>query len=71
MVTFGSDLTETRSPQVDHEARARFAAAQASIVNAVNDALRPFKVGLNVLPLTPPRVLAAIRDATLTVGAVG
>lgn len=48
-----------------------FAAAQASIVNAVNDALRPFKVGLNVLPLTPPRVLAAIREATRTAGAAG
>jgi carbon-monoxide dehydrogenase large subunit len=40
-----------------------FAAAQASIVNAVNDALRPLKVRLNTLPLTPPRVLAAIREA--------
>jgi carbon-monoxide dehydrogenase large subunit len=48
-----------------------FAAAQASTVNAVHDALRPLKVGLDVLPLTLPRVLAAIREATRAAEAVG
>jgi carbon-monoxide dehydrogenase large subunit len=36
----------------------------AAIVSAVNDALRPLRVELCDLPLTPERILAAIDDAT-------
>jgi carbon-monoxide dehydrogenase large subunit len=36
--------------------------AMAVITNAVNDALRPFGRRVHQLPLTPPRVLAAIVD---------
>jgi carbon-monoxide dehydrogenase large subunit len=34
----------------------------AAIVCAVNDALRPLGVELNDLPLTPDRILAAIKS---------
>jgi carbon-monoxide dehydrogenase large subunit len=34
----------------------------AAIVSAVNDALKPLSVELHDLPLTPERVLAAIRS---------
>jgi len=34
----------------------------AAIVCAVNDALRPFGVEVNDLPLTPARILAAIQS---------
>ncbi len=36
------------------------AAAPAAIMNAVNDALSPFAVGVNALPITPQRVLKAL-----------
>lgn len=36
----------------------------AAIVSAVNDALRPLKVEVHDLPLTPERILAAIDRAT-------
>jgi aerobic carbon-monoxide dehydrogenase large subunit len=32
----------------------------AAIANAVNDALRPLGVELNEIPITPPRILAAL-----------
>lgn len=35
----------------------------AAIVSAVNDALRPFKIELHDLPLTPQRIVAAIEGA--------
>jgi carbon-monoxide dehydrogenase large subunit len=32
----------------------------AAIANAVNDALRPFGVELTEIPITPPRIIAAL-----------
>jgi carbon-monoxide dehydrogenase large subunit len=43
-----------------------FAAAAASIMNAVNDAIRPAGASLQRLPMSPPRVLAALQAATAT-----
>jgi carbon-monoxide dehydrogenase large subunit len=37
--------------------------AAAAVLNAVNDALRPHGASLHKLPLTPPSVLAAVREA--------
>jgi carbon-monoxide dehydrogenase large subunit len=42
---------------------AGFAGAQAAVVNAVNDALRPLGVALEHTPVSAPNVLAAIRAA--------
>lgn len=38
-------------------------AAPAAIANAVEDALRPFGVRINALPLTPDRLLSLVREA--------
>jgi len=35
----------------------------AAIASAINDALRPFGVELCELPITPPRILAALSKA--------
>lgn len=35
--------------------------APAAIANAVEDALRPFGARINSMPVTPPRIVAAIR----------
>jgi CO/xanthine dehydrogenase Mo-binding subunit len=35
----------------------------ASILNAVNDAIRPLAARVDELPLTPDRVLSAVRGA--------
>jgi carbon-monoxide dehydrogenase large subunit len=40
-----------------------YAAAAASLLGAVNDALRPHGVSVNALPVSPPRLLAAIQKA--------
>jgi carbon-monoxide dehydrogenase large subunit len=42
---------------------AGFSAAQAAVLNAVNDALRPLGARLDATPVSPPNVLAAIRQA--------
>ncbi len=38
-------------------------ASPAAVANAVNDALAPFGASVTQFPITPPRVLAAIRGA--------
>jgi carbon-monoxide dehydrogenase large subunit len=42
---------------------AGFCGAQAAVLNAVNDALRPLGARIDATPLSPPNVLAAIREA--------
>jgi aerobic carbon-monoxide dehydrogenase large subunit len=42
---------------------AGFSAAQAAVLNAVNDALRPLGARLDATPASPAKVLAAIRQA--------
>jgi carbon-monoxide dehydrogenase large subunit len=42
---------------------AGFAGAQAAVLNAVNDALRPLGTRLDRTPASPPNVLAAILEA--------
>ena len=37
--------------------------APAAVVNAVNDALAPFKVSIDEIPATPQRIRAALRRA--------
>jgi aerobic carbon-monoxide dehydrogenase large subunit len=44
--------------------------APAAIANAVEDALRPYGARITELPLTPPRVVGAIRAATEAVAPV-
>jgi carbon-monoxide dehydrogenase large subunit len=41
-----------------------YAAAAASVMSAVNDALRPLAVSVNEFPLSPPRLLGAMQEAT-------
>jgi carbon-monoxide dehydrogenase large subunit len=61
---------ETPSPHTEHGAKGigegGAVGPPAAIVSAVNDALRPLGVELHDLPLTPQRVVAAIRAATST-----
>jgi carbon-monoxide dehydrogenase large subunit len=37
------------------------AAASACVLNAVNDALAPFDASINAIPITPARILAALK----------
>jgi carbon-monoxide dehydrogenase large subunit len=41
-----------------------YAAAAASVMSAVNDALRPPAVSVNEFPLSPSRLLGAMQEAT-------
>ena len=40
--------------------------APAAIINAVNDALKPFGVSIDEIPATPQRIRAALRAAAET-----
>ena len=42
--------------------------APAAILNAVNDALAPFGVMITDQPITPERVLRALRDGSVSAG---
>ena len=37
--------------------------APAAVLNAINDALAPFRVSINEIPATPQRIRAALRCA--------
>ena len=37
--------------------------APAAVINAINDALSPFRVEINEMPATPQRIRAALRKA--------
>jgi len=58
---------ETLSPHTRHGIKGvgegGAIAPGGAILNAVNDALRPFSVELNQLPATPARVLGAVLEA--------
>ena len=60
---------ETPSPHTEHGAKGigegGAVGPPAAIVSAVNDALRPLGVELHDLPVTPQRVIAAIKSARI------
>jgi carbon-monoxide dehydrogenase large subunit len=64
------DHMETRSPYTEYGQKgigeSGAIGPPAAIANAVNDALRGLGASVDRLPITPMRVLAALRDAKLT-----
>nr|WP_275982260.1 xanthine dehydrogenase family protein molybdopterin-binding subunit [Frigidibacter sp. ROC022] len=61
---FRLDHAETLSPYTRHGIKGvgegAAIAPSGAIVNAINDALRPFEVELNQIPATPERILSAL-----------
>ncbi|GAA3529043.1 hypothetical protein GCM10022222_10130 [Amycolatopsis ultiminotia] len=59
----------TEVAEVDREKGAGesgMGAGVAAVIGAVNDAVVPLGARLHELPLTPPRVLSAVKGVTLT-----
>jgi carbon-monoxide dehydrogenase large subunit len=57
--------TETSELGAKGAGEAGLAGAVGAILNAVNDALAPIGVFMTEVPLTPPRILAAIDRAQM------
>jgi carbon-monoxide dehydrogenase large subunit len=64
---FRLEHTETLSPHTRHGIKGvgegAAIAPGGAVLNAINDALVPFKVEINALPATPHKILAALLDA--------